>query len=65
MVIEPKSETGLKFVSDPEEPGIKLGPENGFLMGSNWANRLKIVKSYKIAQKEFWAQEIKNTADRA
>ena len=57
-VIEPKSEMGPKFVLDPKELGIKIGPRKRF---SDWIRigpRGKIVKSYKQAQKEFWAQGI-------
>ena len=58
-MIEPKSEMGLKFVLDPEEPEIKIGPKKRFSdWDMDWANRPKFVKCYKEAQKEFWAQEI-------
>ena len=54
--MSPKSKTGPKIVLDLEEPEIKIGPRKLFSdWDLDWANRPKFVKSYKQAQKEFWA----------
>ena len=59
-VIEPKSETDLKFVSDPEDPRIKLGPENGFLMRSGLGQQAKICKVLQNRpKKSFGPREFK------
>ena len=42
-----------------------MGPEKGFLIGSGLGRQAKFVNYYKQAQKEFWAQETKEDADRA
>ena len=58
-MIEPKVQDRPKIVLDLEEPEIKIGPRKLFSdWDLDWANRPKFVKSYKQAQKEFWAQEI-------
>ena len=45
---------------------MKIGPRKLFSdWDLDWANRPRFVKSYKQAQKEFWAQEILEAADRA
>ena len=55
-VIEPKVQDRPKIVLDLEEPEIKIGPRKLFSdLVLDWANRPKFVKSYKQAQKEFWA----------
>ena len=57
-VIEPKVQDRPKIVLDLEEPEIKIGPRKLFSdWDLDWANRPKFVKSYKQAQKEFWAPE--------
>ena len=65
-MIEPKVQDRPKIVLDLEEPEIKIGPRKLFSdWDLDWANRPKIVKSYNTSPKEFWAQGIKDTADRA
>ena len=55
-MIEPKVQDRPKIVLDLEEPEIKIGPRKLFSDWIlDWANRPKFVKSYKQAQKEFWA----------
>ena len=65
-MIEPKVQDSPKIVLDLKEPEIKIGPRKLFSDGNlDWANRPKFVKSYKQAQKEFWAQETLRDADQA
>ena len=53
-MIEPKSEMGLKFVLDPEEPGIKIGPRKLFSdWDKDWANRPNLKRVTNRPKKSF------------
>ena len=66
MRLSPKSKTGPKLFWTLRNQKLKFGPRKLFSdWVLDWANRPKFVKSYKQAQKEFWAQEILEAADRA
>ena len=66
MRLSPKSKTGPKLFWTLRNQKIKIGHRKLFSdLDLDWANRPKFVKSYKQAQKEFWAQEILEAADRA
>ena len=55
-MIEPKVQDRPKIVLDLEEPEIKFWAQKIiFWLDLDWAKKAKIVKSYKQAQKEFWA----------
>ena len=57
--MSPKSKTGPKLFWTLRNQKLKIGPRKLFSHWDlDWANKPKFVKSYKQAQKEFWAQKI-------